>query len=475
MVFQDYYPDGHQGGVGIIQHGDRVATNGDIRLEATPGQWQPIPKMGKRVVDTLNNEILATLSFPDSSRHLKGFNPIRYPDLYFSYTVKVTSIGQAIKVTVNLDRPIPKAFIGKVGFNIELFPTPLFGKKYYMDNQSGIFPRQANGPVYIDGDKTIQMTPMAIGKKLVIAPDLEQRRIEIESVNSELQLIDGRGLHNNGWFVVRSVIAENAKGNAIEWLITPNVIEEWVDEPVIQVSQVGYHPKQQKIANVELDKNVEQIQKLSIVKINTDGSEDEVKIHDGKVWGRFLRYKYLQFDFSDITQPGIYKVCYGDFKSHTFEIKDDIFNRHIWQPTLEYFLPVQMCHMRVNDRYKVWHDRCHLDDALMAKTGYNHFDGYKQGESTLCDFKPGNAVPELNKGGWHDAGDYDLRVESQAGTVKMLSLAIEEFGINYDQTTIDQKQKLVEMHRPDGISDALQQVEHGVLTILAGYRSLGRL
>ena len=30
------------------------------------------------------------------------------------------------------------------------------------------------------------------------------------------------------------------------------------------------------------------------------------------------------------------------------------------------FLPVQMCHVRVNERYRVWHDACHLDDARMA-------------------------------------------------------------------------------------------------------------
>ena len=39
MAFDDIYPEGHQGGVCIIMNGHRVATNGDIRLEATPGQW----------------------------------------------------------------------------------------------------------------------------------------------------------------------------------------------------------------------------------------------------------------------------------------------------------------------------------------------------------------------------------------------------------------------------------------------------
>lgn len=84
-------------------------------------------------------------------------------------------------------------------------------------------------------------------------------------------------------------------------------------------------------------------------------------------------------------------------------------------------------------------------------------------------------VPGQNTGGWHDAGDYDLRVESQAGTVQMLALALEEFGVEYDQTNIDQSKNRVEMHQPDGINDVLQQIEHGVLTIVGGYDELGRL
>ena len=46
MAFQDIYPEGHQAGVSIIQNGVRVATNGDLRLDPTPGQWQPMPKAG---------------------------------------------------------------------------------------------------------------------------------------------------------------------------------------------------------------------------------------------------------------------------------------------------------------------------------------------------------------------------------------------------------------------------------------------
>ena len=67
MVFFDIYPEGHQGAVEIIQNGTRVATNGDLRLEPTPGQWQPIPKVGKRTVDRTKNEITVKCTYPDSS------------------------------------------------------------------------------------------------------------------------------------------------------------------------------------------------------------------------------------------------------------------------------------------------------------------------------------------------------------------------------------------------------------------------
>ena len=171
----------------------------------------------------------------------------------------------------------------------------------------------------------------------------------------------------------------------------------------------------------------------------------------------------------------MYVLAYGERQSQPFEIGRDVYSRHVWQPTLEYFLPVQMCHMRVADKYRVWHGLDHQDDALMAPVGLNHFDGYVQGPSTLTRFRPGEIVPGLNAGGWHDAGDYDLRVESQMGTVWLLARMVEEFGLDMDVTTIDQQRRMVEIHEPDGRNDALQQIEHGLLSVLGGYRAMGRV
>ena len=475
MVFEDIYPEGHQGGIGIIQHGIRVATNGDIRLEATPGQWQPIPKVGERTIDREGNEIAVKLWYPDSSIHRRGFNPIIYPDLRFSYKIRVIGENDLFRIIVDLDEAIPAEWIGKIGFNLELYPAALFGKTWMVDDQTGFFSRQANGPVMLDENGENQAVPLAVGRKLLIAPETESQRISIESTTADLQLLDGRIKHTNGWFVVRSAIPAGAVKGAIEWIVRVNRIRDWSSPPVVHTSQVGYHPKQSKTAVIEVDAADLKVRKASLLKINSSGKTTVVKTMKPEMWGKFLRYNYLQFDFTETKEEGTYQVQYGEVRSNPFMISGDIYKRHVWQPTLEYFLPVQMCHMRVNDAYRIWHNLCHLDDALMAPLDTNHFDGYLQGPSTLTGYNPGDRVPGLDRGGWHDAGDDDLRIESQAGTVQLLSLVWEEFKPELDATSINQASKQVDIHVPDGKPDVLQQIEHGVLTILGGYENLGRV
>ncbi len=474
MVFEDIYPEGHQGGVGFIQNGVRVATNGDVRLELTPGQFQPIPKVGKRTVDKEANEIHVNLWYPDSSINRKGFNPVFYPDLQFTYQVRVVGEKDYFRIIVDMDKPVPAEWVGKIGFNMELFPVDLFGKTWMMDDKTGFFTRQGNGPVDLaEGEN--QARPMATGRKFTAVPESDQQRFTIESKTADIQLLDGRIRHTNGWFVLRSAIPEGATKGAIEWTVKVNRIPNFKSAPVVHISQVGYHPEQQKRAVIELDKNDKTISKAQLVQIDHAGKETVVKSGKPESWGQFLRYKCLIFDFSDIKAEGTYRIKYGDVLSNPFSIAAGIYQRHVWQPTLEVFLPVQMCHMKVVESYKVWHGACHLDDAIMAPVDSILFDGYLQGPSTLTRFKPGDRVPGLNVGGWHDAGDDDLRVESQAISVQLLSLAWEEFRPELDATSIDQKARLVKIHFPDGKPDMLQQIEHGVLTVLGGYENLGRV
>jgi endoglucanase len=468
MYGQDYYPEGHQGGLSIIMHDERIASNGDVRLEASPGQWSPIPKPGKRVANTATQEIRVALSFPDAERDRKGFNPIVYPDLKLDYTVRARPEGESIRVSVDFDTPVPKEWVGKVGFNLELFPGLLFGKSYQLGKTEAVFQRQPSGP----GELPI----LARGKRLEVAPETELYHLSIESVRGgELELFDGRGNHNNGWFVVRALAPAGASSNAIEWLVTPHAKAGWMRTPVIQVSQVGYHPAQPKQAIIELDPRDTKRENLVLQRIGQAGQVKTVIDRKPAEWGKFLRYQYATLDFTEVKEPGVYVVRYGGLVSNPFRINADVFTREVWQPTVEYFLPAQMCHMKVLEKYRLWHGACHLDDARMAPVNHIHFDGYSQAGSTFTRYQPGEPVPNLNRGGWHDAGDWDMRVESQSDTIYGLALAWELFHVDYDNTSIDQKTLVTEIHQPDGKPDVLQQLEHGTLSVVMGYESLGRL
>lgn len=504
MAFDDFYPEGHQGGISFIMNGKRVATNGDIRFDETPGQWQPVPKKLDRVVD--GQKIVTRLCYPDTSRHETGFNPMVYPDVQLCYTVTLEPSGKGFLVTVDLDQPIPSELIGKAGFNMEFFPGELFGKPWIMDDKAGIYPQQPNSPVieqksYLDvshghfhdgkaphadidhlnaegyspflADRVVA-EPYAVGRTFTSRPDDPYSRLTITSLTEDLKLYDGRMNHNNGWFVLRSEIPAGATKGAVKWYVEPSVVEGWQYEPVVQTSQVGYMPYQPKVAIIETDKCAEPLEKASLYKYTSEG-EILVKEVDVNQWpGEFLRYRYLEADFSDVTEAGLYCIKYGGSSSSVFNIAADVYERGVWQPVIEYFLPVQMCHMRVSEKYRVWHDTCHMDDARMAPAG-NHIDGYVQPEDGMTRYEALDLVEGINVGGWHDAGDFDLRIESQAGECYILAKAYEAFNPSIDVTAIDQQSRLVEIHQPDGRNDVLQQIEHGALSVVNGYLALGRL
>lgn len=495
MAFHDTAPESHQSGVIIVMHGTRIASNGDLRLEPTPGQWSPTPKVLSRDVDREAGEIRTRLAYPDENQHHTGFNPLHYPDLELTYDVRMWAEGNAIKVSVDLDKPLPTEWLGQVGFTMELYPADLFGMSWIMDDHTGIFPRQPYGVELPEGAQAepqlvaggdlrglkplpnhrARPVPLATGRHLSVAPESDQLRLQIDTARGELELYDGRNQHQNGWFIVRSTIPAGATKNAIEWTIRPNVIPDWIYQPVIQYSMVGYHPGQKKVAVIETDTNDSAKDRMQLLRLAADGNHQTVLDKPLKLWGDFLRYRYFHFDFSEVTREGMYQLVLDEQKSKPFRIAANVYDQNVWQPTLEYFLPVQMGHMRVKEKYKLWHDTSHLDDALMAPVNINHFDGYVQGPSTLTNFEPGEHVPGLAQGGWYDAGDGDYRIESQSGEVFILSVAYDEFDVQHDNTLIDQAIKLTEIREPDGKPDILQQIEHGLLTVVGGYKALGRL
>ena len=137
---------------------------------------------------------------------------------------------------------------------------------------------------------------------------------------------------------------------------------------------------------------------------------------------------------------------------------------NIWQDSLDHHLAEQMDHVSVREAYRMWHGASHLDDGRMAPVVGEQFDGWYQATATDGKYKGGDHIPGMNVGGWYDAGDFDLEEPAQLSVIQSLALAYREFNLKYDELSVDETARKVEMHRPDGVPDTVEQVKHGALS-----------
>jgi len=477
-LFTGGFNDEKNAGIELIHHGVRTAQGGAVRLSNTPEQWDLVPDISNRKIDRASKTIEATL---------------RYKDYDFDSRVVVTAKGKGVEISVYLDKPVPKALEGAAGFNLEFLPSQYWQKAYLMDGRYNRFPRYVVGntvtkpnsekPKQFKGYKTsddrgtgkfIVPLPLETGRTFLLAPDEPSRLVKITSPDADLMLFDGRMLAQNGWFVVRSVLPAGKTGKVLTWTVEPNAINGWVREPNIGFSQVGYIPSQQKVSVIELDKKDKPLAKASLFKVGTDGNAAEV--FSGKIvpWGNYFKYNYVKFDFSSVKTPGIYYIQYGNLKTNNFLIENSVYDK-ITDATSDIWIPIHMDHMFVNEAYRVWHGEPFKEGYLQAPPNTDHFDLHAQGPTTDTKYKALELIPGLNVGGFFDAGDFDIETGSNISVVQNFVQTWEYFKPMRDQTFVSQKQRYVDLHRPDGTPDVLQFIEHGTLNLVAQAEIVGHM
>ncbi len=470
LVFSNWYDglfsDSKISGVELIHHGIRTATNGDVRMSATPGQWDLIGQMVDRKVDPKTGVIDVTL---------------KYADFDFTYHVRSEPHGDGVTVSVVLDQPLPDALKGRAGFNLEFIPSAYFHKSYLADGKAGTFPLYPSSPMGLEpeakfapqtGPQT-KTLPLATAKTFVLAPEDETRRVTVTDTDgADISLYDGRNQAQNGWYVLRTMLPAGKSGTVVSWTVTANAVPNWTRAPNIGHSQLGYAPSQEKVAVIELDPNDTPAKTARVLEVKPDGSATVALTAQAKPWGKYLRYNYLTVDFSAVTKPGLYEIEYNGQKTATFRIAPDIY-ADAWHPTNDVYFPVAMDHMYVKEGYRVWHGDSHKDDALQAPVSGEHLDLYGSGPTTDTRFKPFEHIPGLNVGGWFDAGDFDIRTQSQYAVVQQLVDAYEKFHLDRDDTTIDEAHRLVTLHMPDGQPDVVQQIAHGTIQLVAQFHAVG--
>src|SRR5208283_2586289 len=209
-TFHPIFVDEKNTAMEMILHGERIATNGDVRLIPTPEQWDLVAQLMGRQADKKHNRLSAQLSFPSYQ---------------VDYRLEVAAEPGGVRVTVNLDKPLPQKLAGRAGFNLEFLPSIYMGKAYVVDgSKAGIFPRTPNDAMtkvlpladepkkayYLeDWDKAkgyTQPLPFAEGKSVTLGVDDALARVNVVSDTANLMLFDGRHRAQNGWFVLRSLI-----------------------------------------------------------------------------------------------------------------------------------------------------------------------------------------------------------------------------------------------------------------------------
>ncbi len=476
--FTGNFNDEKNAGIEIIQHGVRSAQGGAVRLSTTPEQWDLVPEILSRIVNSAGKSIETVL---------------RYEDYDFTSRIVATAKGKSVEISVYLDEPLPAELVGKAGFNLEFLPSKYWNKTYLMDDRINRVPRyvvsdtrtvpesekmkQYKGYVTADHRGTgeyIDPLPLETGRNLILAPEDPEYMVEITSNDADLMLFDGRVLAQNGWYVVRSLLPAGKAGKVLTWTVEPNAIENWIREPNIGLSQVGYLPTQPKVSVIELDKNDTPLAKASLYKIEKDGSAAEFFTGNTEAWGDFYKYHYIKFDFSEVETPGIYYIQYGDYKTNNFIINNDVYDK-ITDATSDVWVPIHMNHMFVREGYRVWHGEPFKEGYLQAPPNTDHFDLHWQGPTTDTEFEALELIPGLNIGGFFDAGDFDIETGSNISVVQNFVQTWESFRPMRDQTFVSHEQRYVELHRPDGKPDVLQYIEHGTMNLVAQAEIIGHM
>ena len=476
-TFSGGFNDEKNSGIEVIHHGVRTIQGGAIRLCNTPEQWDLVPQTTSRTVDPDAGTIEVAL---------------RYPDYDFDSRLVVSTEGPAFRIDVYLDKPLPDALVGEAGLNLELLPSQYWHKAYLMDGKPNRFPRysasltttrpneekvrQFKGYRTYDDRGTgrfVDPLPLSVGHTLLAAPDDPERMVKVSSEDADLMLYDGRILAQNGWFVLRSLLPAGKTGKVLSWTVEPNAVDGWVREPNVGFSQVGYLPSQPKVAVIELDKLDKPRAKAEVFRVREDGGTERVFSGPVKSWGDYFKYHYAKFDFSSVQEPGVYFLRYGDVRTNDFIIGEDVYDR-ITDATSDVWIPIHMNHMTVNEGYRIWHGEPFKEGYLQAPAHTDHFDLHSQGAIDTR-YKGLELIPGLNVGGFFDAGDFDIETGSNISVVQNLVSDWERFKPMRDETFVSEEQRYVDLHRPDGVPDVLQYIEHGTLNLVAQAENIGHM
>ncbi|MBD3288941.1 hypothetical protein GF337_09075, partial [candidate division KSB1 bacterium] len=196
LVYHNSYPVGKQGGIEIILHDKRIATNGDLHLQLKQSDReseimaQPIPPIEnpERIVDRGSNRIKVLYSHEEIDlRYHLVIQPLENSDF---------------EIIVNFEEPFDTSSIDELSFQMEFYPEYYKGKSYITNRISGVFPHILTSDVKEKNGSSV-LSALASGRKMIFAEESPEFNISIESRGNPMELIDRRQVALREWFAIK--------------------------------------------------------------------------------------------------------------------------------------------------------------------------------------------------------------------------------------------------------------------------------
>jgi len=216
--------------------------------------------------------------------------------------------------------------------------------------------------------------------------------------------------------------------------------------PAIKVDTVGYPRRWKKIAilNIKAESvqvaraNGEVVAALGTERIIAHGTDEA---SGDPVW---------QVDFSSVTEPGRYRLKAGGAESDLFRVADDVYDEAIVAGIKSFYF--QRSRIPLTKPYAVWHG----DAYTRKRASHVH-------ENVGWDLEDYPARKRRWKvdAGWHDAGNFDMYVDSTAPTAQALLIAYE-----WDRGRFTDGQMVIP-ESGNGAPDLLDEARWGLRWILS--------
>ncbi|MCK7532420.1 MAG: hypothetical protein MZV63_16005 [Marinilabiliales bacterium] len=475
-------------GIELIHHGVRTATGGAVRLKPDARAVGPDPearRSGRSTRQTGTIEV--TLRYEDFDFDSRAGRDARRQG------------GSASRVV--LDKPVPERLAGPRGPEPRVPAVALTSSSTYLaDGRPGIFPRYPSGPTQAQaggtqirqfeghstfddrGRERVRRGPSRSrpGKTLVLAPEDPERRVTIRARRATCSCSTAATSRRTAGSSCARCSTRRPTGKVVEWSVRRSTIAELDARARWSASRrPGYHP----VAEEGGGHRARRERHAAAPRRRCSRSRPTASRSSGcrrrsSPGASTCATATRRPTSRAVDKPGLYFIQYGEQKTPASSRSRRRRVRTTWQPTLGRLVPrADGPHVRQRGLPGLARRRAPGRRAPGAGRTIQHFDGYRMGPTTETPLRSrASASPaSTSAAGSTPATSTSARSPRPRRCMQPgRHLGARSGRRARRDARRPGRRGYVDLHRPDGKPDLLQQIEHGALRLVAQHRAFGR-